>query len=203
MNLLRSTVKVKLDDDRDDVLHEYKSYELAAVPGGRPKDGVEPPHVLEYVEPEPEETEPEETDEWAIPTMVVTPLPEKPAPAPEEEAAPEKSKRNRRNRNRHKGAKPASPEAPAIVVPVKEETVKPKTSDSGSRRSHSGKRQSSQKSSGGNGQKNTEAPAVKVQKVSVQTAEAPEGGKAEKKSGKPRRRHYHSKKSSGKPSSES
>ena len=161
VNLLRSTVKVKLDDDRDDVLHEYKCYELAAVPGGRPKDGVEPPHVLEYVEPEPEETEPEETDEWAIPTM------------------------------------------PAIVVPVKEETVKPKTADGGSRRSHSGKRQSSQKSSGGNGQKNTEAPAVKVQKVSVQTAEAPEGGKAEKKSGKPRRRHYHSKKSSGKPSSES
>ena len=203
VNLLRSTVKVKLDDDRDDVLHEYKSYELAAVPGGRPKDGVEPPHVLEYVEPEPEETEPEETDEWAIPTMVVTPLPEKPAPAPEEEAAPEKSKRNRRNRNRHKGAKPASPEAPAIVVPVKEETVKPKTADGGSRRSHSGKRQSSQKSSGGNGQKNTEAPAVKVQKVSVQTADAPEGGKSEKKSGKPRRRHYHSKKSSGKPASES
>ena len=203
VNLLRSTVKVKLDDDRDDVLHEYKSYELAAVPGGRPKDGVEPPHVLEYVEPEPEEAEPEETDEWAIPTMVVTPLPEKPAPAPEEEAAPEKSKRNRRNRNRHKGAKPASPEAPAIVVPVKEETVKPKTADGGSRRSHSGKRQSSQKSSGGNGQKNTEAPAVKVQKVSVQAAEAPEGGKSEKKSGKPRRRHYHSKKSSGKPASES
>ena len=88
VNLLRSTVKVKLDDDREDVLHEYRSYELAAVPGGRPKDGAEPPHVLEYVEPEPEEAEPEETDEWAIPTMVVTPLPEKPAPAPEEEAAP-------------------------------------------------------------------------------------------------------------------
>ena len=120
-----------------------------------------------------------------------------------EEAAPEKSKRNRRNRNRHKGAKPASPEAPAIVVPVKEETVKPKTADGGSRRSHSGKRQSSQKSSGGNGQKNTEAPAVKVQKVSVQATEAPEGGKSEKKSGKPRRRHYHSKKTSGKPASES
>ena len=45
VNLLRSTVKVRLDDDRDDVLHEYQANELAAVPGGRPKDGSEPPHV--------------------------------------------------------------------------------------------------------------------------------------------------------------
>ena len=52
VNLLRSTVKVKLDEDRDDILHEYKDYELTAVPGGRPKDGSAPPHVLEYVEPE-------------------------------------------------------------------------------------------------------------------------------------------------------
>ena len=33
VNLLRSTVKVRLDDDRDDVLHEYQANELAAVPG--------------------------------------------------------------------------------------------------------------------------------------------------------------------------
>ena len=148
VNLLRSTVKVKLDEDREDVLHEYKSYELAAVPGGRPKDGAEPPHVLEYVEPEPEETEAEETDEWAIPTMVVTPLPEKSAAASEDEAAPEKSRRNRRNRGRHKGAKPDASDAPAIVVPVKEEAVKQKPSEGGSQRSRSGKRHSAPKSSG-------------------------------------------------------
>ena len=64
VNLLRSTVKVKLDEDRDDVLHEYKDYELTAVPGGRPKDGSAPPHVLEYVEPEtPPADEPEEDKE--------------------------------------------------------------------------------------------------------------------------------------------
>ena len=203
VNLLRSTVKVKLDEDREDVLHEYKSYELAAVPGGRPKDGAEPPHVLEYVEPEPEEAETEETDEWAIPTMVVTPLPEKPAPAQEEEAAPEKSRRNRRNRNRNKGAKPASPDAPAIVVPVKEESVKPKSVEGGSHHSHSGKKHSASKASGG-AAKAAEAPAVKVQKLSVQTAQASEasdGVKAEKKN-KPRRRHYHGKKPT-KPGSES
>ena len=63
VNLLRSTVKVRLDDDRDDVLHEYKDYELTAVPGGRPKDGSAPPHVLEYVEP-PVLPEEEPDDEW-------------------------------------------------------------------------------------------------------------------------------------------
>ena len=205
VNLLRSTVKVKLDEEREDVLHEYKSYELAAVPGGRPKDGAEPPHVLEYVEPEPEEAEAEETDEWAVPTMVVTPLPEKPAPAQaEEEAAPEKSRRNRRNRSRHKGAKPASSDAPAIVVPVKEEAVKPKTTESGGHRPHSGKKHAAPKVSGA-APKSGEASSVKVQKLSVQpaqAAESPDGGKAEKKSNKPRRRHYHGKKPS-KPASES
>ena len=33
VNLLRSTVKVRLDDDREDVLHEYKDYELTLSPG--------------------------------------------------------------------------------------------------------------------------------------------------------------------------
>ena len=206
VNLLRSTVKVKLDEEREDVLHEYKSYELAAVPGGRPKDGTEPPHVLEYVEPEPEEPEAEETDEWAVPAMVVTPVPEKPAPSQEEEADPEKSRRNRRNRSRRKGAKPASPEAPAIVVPVREDAVKPKSAEGGSHHSHSGKKHSAPKASSG-APKGGESSAVKVQKLSVQTAQAaesPDAGKPEKKNNKPRRRHYHGKKpSSGKPASES
>jgi hypothetical protein len=207
VNLLRSTVKVKLDEDREDVLHEYKSNELAAVPGGRPKDGAEPPHVLEYVEPEPEAAETEEADEWALPTMVVTPLPEKPVPTQEEEAAPEKSRRSCRNRSRHKGAKPASPDAPAIVVPVKEEAVKPKSAEDGSHRSHSGKKHSAPRGSG-SAPKNGEASAVKVQKLTVQTsqaaqtAQAADTGKSEKKSSKPRRRHYHGKKPS-KPASES
>ena len=46
VNLLRQTVKVRLDSDTDDSLHLYKANELCAVPGGRPKDGEEPPHVL-------------------------------------------------------------------------------------------------------------------------------------------------------------
>ena len=49
VNLLRQTVKVKLDNDTDDTLRLFKANELAAVPGGRPKDGETPPSVLKYV----------------------------------------------------------------------------------------------------------------------------------------------------------
>ena len=67
VNLLRQTVKVKLDDDSDDSLRLYKSNELCAVPGGRPKDGETPPHVLNYV-PEPEEEQEPEEDKWVLPS---------------------------------------------------------------------------------------------------------------------------------------
>ena len=97
VNLLRSTVKVRLGDDREDALHEYKSYELAAVPGGRPKEGAAPPHVLEYVEPEPEE-EADPVDEWALPTLLVTPVPEQSmAESPEKEGG-RRSRRARRGK---------------------------------------------------------------------------------------------------------
>ena len=113
VNLLRSTVKVKLDEDRDDVLHEYKDYELTAVPGGRPKDGSAPPHVLEYVEPEtPPADEPE--DEWAIPELAEEPS----AIPPVEEALPaaaEGGQRSRRSRSRKKPAKAAGNSAPAAA----------------------------------------------------------------------------------------
>ena len=42
VNLLRQTVKVKLDSDTDDSLHLYKANELCAVPGGRPPTLVVP-----------------------------------------------------------------------------------------------------------------------------------------------------------------
>ena len=93
VNLLRQTVKVKLDNDTDDTLRLFKANELAAVPGGRPKDGETPPSVLKYV-PEPEEEETE--DEWALPVFVT---PEVQAePAKKEETEKKRSSRNRRNR---------------------------------------------------------------------------------------------------------
>ena len=94
VNLLRQTVKVKLDSDSDDSLHLFKANELAAVPGGRPKEGEPLPKVLHYV-PEPEEEDEEPVDEWAIP-MMVAPSPE-PVPVPAA-AEPEKKKNNGRRR---------------------------------------------------------------------------------------------------------
>lgn len=55
VNLLRGTVKVKLDGDGEAVIKTYNGDEVAAVPGGRPKNGETPPHVLEVREREPEE----------------------------------------------------------------------------------------------------------------------------------------------------
>ena len=97
VNLLRQTVKVKLDNDTDDTLRLFKANELAAVPGGRPKDGETPPSVLKYV-PEPEEEETE--DEWALPVFVTPEV--QPEPVKAEETEEKRSSRNRRNR----GAKP-------------------------------------------------------------------------------------------------
>ena len=94
VNLLRQNVKVRLDGESEDSLHLYKARELAQVPGGRPKDGMEPPHVLEYVpeEPEPEE-EPE--DNWSVPVLVV---PEAETLGREESGEGEKRSRRKRNR---------------------------------------------------------------------------------------------------------
>ena len=105
VNLLRQTVKVRLDSDTDDSLHLYKANELCAVPGGRPKDGEEPPHVLHYVPEEPEE-EPEETDPWAVPSLVVPEIREE----PQREDKPQRSDRNRRRR-RKSGEKKPEPSA--------------------------------------------------------------------------------------------
>jgi cell fate regulator YaaT (PSP1 superfamily) len=69
VNLLRQMVKVKLDGEGDDTLKTFRAVEVAAVPGGRPKDGETPPSVLKYVPPEPEvEEEPE--NEWNIPELI-------------------------------------------------------------------------------------------------------------------------------------
>ena len=65
VNLLRQTVKVRLDEDGDDTLHLYKANELCAVPGGRPKDGEAPVSTFRYV-PEPEPEEEPEGESWFV-----------------------------------------------------------------------------------------------------------------------------------------
>lgn len=102
VNLLRQTVKVKLDGSDDDTLGIYKSNELAAVPGGRPKDGEPLPSVLKYV-PE-EEPEEEIEDEWKLPVM----LPEEPAEAPKSEQSAQDKEPRRQGGRRRSRSKPAA-----------------------------------------------------------------------------------------------
>ena len=106
VNLLRQTVKVKLDNDSDDSLRLYKSNELCAVPGGRPKDGETPPHVLNYV-PEPEEEQEPEEDKWVLPSAEPVRVQE-----PAQERRENKPRSNNRRRNRQKKPKAQNP-APA------------------------------------------------------------------------------------------
>ena len=46
VNLLRGNVKVKLDGEGEAVIKSYSGDEIAVVPGGRPKNGEAPVHVL-------------------------------------------------------------------------------------------------------------------------------------------------------------
>lgn len=107
VNLMRQNVKVKLDGESGEELHLYKANELCAVPGGRPKEGEEPPHVLNYV-PEPEvEEEPE--NEWFVPEIVIA------EPEVQKEQQENKRRKNggnngNNNRRHNKQRKPQKPE---------------------------------------------------------------------------------------------
>lgn len=123
VNLLRQTVKVKLDSDTDNTLRLYKSNELAAVPGGRPKDGEAPADVFRYVPVE--EPEEEVEDEWSVALTSMA------APAAESVEVPvnkvregRRSRRRGRNGRAEKKENAAAPEtagAPASVTATPED----------------------------------------------------------------------------------
>jgi len=69
VNLLRQTVKVKLDGEGEPVIRGYEVSEIAEVPGGRPKPGEQPPNVLE---PKPKPEPPPEEDSWIAPELFDT-----------------------------------------------------------------------------------------------------------------------------------
>lgn len=108
VNLLRQMVKVKLDGEGDDTVKTYRAVEVAAVPGGRPKDGETPPSVLKYI-PEPEEEDEEEADEWKLPELFAADSGEE----AQEDAAAQK-KRSRSRRSRRGGKKPNGEAKPKL-----------------------------------------------------------------------------------------
>ncbi len=96
VNILRQTVRVKLDGDGDDAYRQYDVDEVAAVPGGRPRDGSQPPHILVLKPKKAPEPEVEE-DPWQMPELIVDAAAAVP-PAVETggEKRPERSRRPRR-----------------------------------------------------------------------------------------------------------
>ena len=104
VNLLRQKVKVNLDNDGG--MKGYDADEVAAVPGGRPKPGETPPHVLQIkAKPAKEETPDDETSFWRAPLLFgETEEPEK-RPAPSESVPAAEHRQSRRRKK-----KPASAE---------------------------------------------------------------------------------------------
>ena len=123
VNLLRQTIKVKLDGDGDDSLRTYKTNEFCTVPGGRPKDGEAPVSTFKYM-PEEDEKEDEPEFKWEPVYSSVS---------EEEEAEPKteqsrSSRRRRQRKPRHPKAeqenRSAEPKAKAEPKPEKPEGQK-------------------------------------------------------------------------------
>ncbi len=70
VNVLRQTVKVKLDGQDAD-FRTYDADEVAAIPGGRPRDGSQPPHVL-VLKPKKQKEEPEPDTSWEMPERLIS-----------------------------------------------------------------------------------------------------------------------------------
>ncbi len=139
VNLLRRTVKVRIDGEGEDVIKSYTADEIAVVPGGRPKNGEKPPEILKSrprrTEPE-TETAPESDDYWHAPAMLVTDEQEGeklPAVSAEAQAVRRQGSRNRRGgrggRGRQPGGeRPAQQQQQQQQRPAAEQSAKPQGS---------------------------------------------------------------------------
>ena len=178
VNLLRQLVKVKLDGEGDDTVRTYRSVEVAAVPGGRPKDGETPPSVLKYV-PEPEEEE-EPENEWELPELLINGAPEEPDMQLESRGRSRRSRRSGKKRGDSKAAEEKKePVASAKSGTEEKKSVKPKPRQ---RRGNGRK-----PSAGGQAVKQEARPAERSEKP---RQAQPDTEDAEKKKNS-RRRYYH------------
>jgi hypothetical protein len=137
VNLLREQIKVKLDGDGDDVFRVYEAEAVAAVPGGRPKDGETPPSVLKYV-PKPKQEEVQESDSWTAPEMFAQSMSsETPETADRQaessgwdEKQPQGDRKPGSRRHRGSRSRPAQEGRPPRPESPKTLTVKPEKAES-------------------------------------------------------------------------
>ncbi len=166
VNILRQTVRVKLDGPGDDGVKAYDAEDVAAVPGGRPKDGSQPPHVL-VLRPK-KLKEPEETEEpWLMPQMLA------------EESSAETPVRARKNNNsnRRRNKKPA-PKGGEMTPKAAEGAKAAETAQGAKNRSNRNSRKPQNKG------QSAKPPAAKSD------ATRPEGAKAESGENKPKKKNY-------------
>ena len=134
VNLLRQTVKVKLDAASEE-FHTYPADEVAAVPGGRPRNGEAPPHVLELKpKPKAEPAEPE-ADEWAAPPIFAEDTAETREQAQKPEAEEGKSHRQRPRSRARKKPQQAQPQQPKEAKSAAEPAQKKRQTTAGRPRS--------------------------------------------------------------------
>ena len=103
VNLLRRTVKVKLDGEGEDVFKTYSADDVAAIPGGRPKPGEPLPQLLKN-RPAPEHAETEDEAEKPKSYAAEAAGLEKAAQA--KKGSSEVSVRRRQGQGRGRGKKP-------------------------------------------------------------------------------------------------
>ncbi len=191
VNLLRQTVKVKLDDD--ETIRSFDADEVAAVPGGRPKPGETPPHVLKLVpkkKPEPEEKE----DAWVMPPIFAEDTAE-PVEKPDSSESKRASSRRRRGGRGVKsgtspasgGDKPAQSRTEQAEKPVKAEKPAPVEKAEGER---SGGRRRRHKPSGQQADKEKKQSNPQTPKVQPKPQQAqPRAAEGDEKKPSSHRRH--------------
>ena len=169
VNILRSSLKVKLDGEGEDVFRSYEADEIAVIPGGRPKPGESFPSLLkDRPRPKREPERPEE-DPWAAPQLFAE-------DTDSEERAPEEPKKKRARRTRAK--KPAD----AAASPERQTGEKQKAQAQGAKRARRGGRRHRKPNAAAQGKPGAEA------KQTSETKPAPEHREQRKPSGGSHRR---------------
>ncbi len=108
INVLRQTVKVRLDGPGEDSIRTYDAEDVAAIPGGRPRDGSQPPHVLVLKPKKPKEPEPAE-DAWVMPERLISTEAERKEKAERPERKGQSNHSRPRREGQPGGAKPRGP----------------------------------------------------------------------------------------------
>lgn len=181
VNILRSSLKVKLDGQGEDVFKNYQADEIAVIPGGRPKPGEPLPSLLKD-RPKPVREEEPKEDPWALPQLFADEVygDKKPERARTPESG-EKKKRPRRRSRGHGGKKPADAQAaPKAAQEGAKSKGQPRQKSQPDRKS--GARKPGDKPAG----ENAERSRAKAQPPKPAECAAPNG---EKRADGHRRRH--------------